>query len=140
MKLIPTITSKLGTCQFCVRTALLTALGTWCAAWVSSFWNGTLSLALFTAAAALTLLWLSHLTAFGLRVVRHRQANMPERPDMRRREFFAVFARAVAFIAASSAIPALAGGKCPDGFYPCGNYGTCCANGRACVGNGAGCQ
>lgn len=140
MTLIAGLFSKLGRCQFCIRTALLVALAAWACAGAAFLWLVPLALPLAAVAAALTMLWLAHLLAFAWRAATHREAGTADQPNLARRDFFPVFIRAAAFIAASSAVPALAAGQCPPGFYPCGNSGLCCKNGRGCVGNGRGCQ
>lgn len=139
MYLLSKFFGKLGRCQFCVRTAFLSALGGWIVTAATVQWHASLAWLPLVAASALTLLWLAHLVAFGLRVVHHREQTPEAAPLPGRRDFFRVFTRAVGFIAVASAVPALASVKCPDGFYPCGDHGVCCQNGRGCMGNGV-CQ
>jgi hypothetical protein len=98
--------SPFGNCSLCSRKAFLAAATAWCLVLVAfPFGQIQLTTIALVLAIGLSLLWLTHLSAFALRASRCN-ANV-EAPDLQRRAAFPAVARVAAFAALASVAPRL---------------------------------
>lgn len=132
---------KLGRCLFCMRAAFVSAIVVSLLAVVALAlvpWTA-IAAALLGLAAAFSLLWLAHLTAYAIRFARWQGSAATERghpAGLARRHVMTHFARALALIALATALPQLskpaaAAGDCPAGSpHPCGPKWCCSSPSR----------
>ena len=128
------IDRHLGRCPHCMRNSFLAAflaLVTTAAEWVG---GSPMAAFLAPCAAALLLLWLSHLAAYSWRTSRLRRDAEPAGgdTDLARRAFFPAFASIFAGAAIATALPLSSaralGGECPatSGRHCPDNAPYCC--------------
>ena len=116
MKILEAVQSKLGRCARCMRSSFLIASTAWSVAVGFMFIAPSVAPGVTTnwligascaAAFALTLLWIAHLAAYGVRLVDGREVR-PEAPGSRR-AFLTRYGQIVAGAALMSSVAPLAG-------------------------------
>ena len=115
-----TLPSMLGRCVFCMRSAFLSAVVVWLGAAAAAFLAENMAAIIIALpAAALSMLWFAHLTAYAIQVTRHARADAEELPDPARRAFFPAFAKTFALAALATSLPgaALAMSQCQRNCY-----------------------
>lgn len=113
MQITKSFTGYFGRCLRCMRQSLIVALLATATAVLSWWAAGTdaATLAFAVTAAGLTSLWLSHLVAFAVRATRAQAGPRESRAKLSedavsRRQFGAMFARAIFGVAVLTALPA----------------------------------
>lgn len=109
---------NLGRCQYCIRKSFVYAAASWSFAaiayYVAPFQTHLFPTAL---AIALTLLWVVHIVAFGLKATTARIRHARATPSVIRRNSLLIFGKFVVAAAASSAMPMVARARnapCPQ--------------------------
>jgi hypothetical protein len=128
--------SKLGYCSRCTRKAFLASLTTWLIVAVISTvtQSQTLLLMSITGAILVTIIWLSHLYAFSIRIARIN--NSTGEIDPERRAVLPMLARTAILAGLASAAPSLSFAQEKCGLFNCLPGQMCCA--KSCPGGKTG--
>lgn len=131
--MLPSLSSKLGECSYCMRKAFQSAIGTFASVAVAIYLTAPtlIVLSLASLAVLLTLLWIAHLIAFA-----SRRANSHRLPSgsVTRRSVVTTFARAFVGVALATSVPSRAVAAncsvtCPNGT----TASRTCDDGKGCT-------